>query len=266
MVALHAPLFNHHFDLLHTAGHRQRKLHRRTSPNRTKWALLGGIARVKLQLQRDRVADAARIGVGKRLRSQRERGFAVHKGELECLRATKAQIHIALFSRCQNALGVESKTAGLAPGRIANAQVMGTVQLDVEVIGIAAVLKGKFVLRGPVVHGAAQKKHGIAQRGRNGAAFCLQCLGYALGIHAQCDAVVAVKRRRHFRSLWAQLPLFCALPKIGIRRPRLITHFETVFALQARHQLVAIASPGKALCLVRRPAVEAAAQIKRPAL
>jgi len=62
------------------------------------------------------------------------------------------------------AVAVGGDGAGGQPGGVGDLELVPPLELDVEVVGIAAVLEGVVVQRRPVVGRAAQEQRGGAQR------------------------------------------------------------------------------------------------------
>ena len=162
-----------------------------------------------------------------------------------------------------------AKAGARAPLAVGNLELVAATGLDVEVVGVTAVLERVVVHRRPVVGRAAQEEHGLAQRRGVGAGLNAQ-LRWGLGVgHGKDDAVHTVKEKGDVGATRQQGAGHAGAGRaaeVGVGAPALVADLEAVFALDACHQFIATAGPDEALRLDRIPGVEAAAQVERAAV
>jgi hypothetical protein len=80
--------------------------------------------------------------------------LAVHEGQPDRVRASEVVAEVARATGQQRRIAGLAEAGGLAPRRVGDFEFVPTGQVDVEVVGVATVLEGELVQRGPVVHAA----------------------------------------------------------------------------------------------------------------
>ena len=126
-----------------------------------------------LDAERDLVSHRCCAGIGKALGANAYLRLAIPEVQPNGVLTRKQEIEIAnamnvtgsakcygVFAYCRVVPMIVTDCAEggrVCPDCISNFEFLPGVQLDVQIIGIAAVLKSKIVQRSPVVHGPAQK-------------------------------------------------------------------------------------------------------------
>ena len=223
---------------------------------------MGGLARVKPQAQCHGVVDHHSARVGKGLGADVQLRSVAGPGQAQRVFTAEGVDDVAAAQRHVGPIGTDA--AGFLPRGIGNLELVAALQLDVEVVGVAAVLEGKVVQRSPVVGRATQEERGGTQRRRSvgRAGFKIQL---RLGVgHGDGDALGAGKTALDVGPTRQQAAAV-GRAEVGVGAPAFVAHLEAVFALDAGDQFPAVAGPGEALGVGRAPAVETAAQIDRAA-
>ena len=263
LIAFHATLFQHQSELVDTRNCADMKIHGAANRHGAERGLVSQGARIETQAQSRRVSDGACCRVGKRLGTNVELRPATRESQSDRVFAGEWVRQVASATGQQVGAGAAAETGSLLPGRVRDLEIVTRRQLDVEVVGITAVLERVLVQRRPVVHAAAQEQGGLSQWRVGRAVLYMQGGGGVGSVHGQGEAMYASKKLLQFRALQCQLFACLAAAKIGIRRPRFIGNLEFVRTADPAHQLVALAGPAELLAVCCIPAIERSAQVER---